>query len=230
MVVIAAADGHGDQKHARSAEGSQIAVQVAAQLLEAAARDIIDEQRNPIEIEESLKFHLPRRISWEWNCQVKAKAHLGEEGTWHSDLVLFGTTIMAAAITETFGLFFQLGDGDMVLISTQGVGELVFKPDPEMYGSFTHSLCQPNNAAHARVRCMTWNEPRLFLASTDGLRDSLQGDEERYIQVGRWLIQRINNEGWSQLLEVLPSWIEELSSRGNGDDTTIALLQWTQEE
>ena len=70
----------------------------------------------------------------------------------------------------------------------------------------------------------------MFLVSTDGLRDSLQGDEQKYIQVGRWLIQRINNEGWSQVLEGLPAWIEELSARGNGDDTTIALLQWNKEE
>ena len=230
VVVLAVADGHGDQKHFRSAEGAQLAVQVAAQLLEEAAKDLLYEQRTPSQIEDALKFHLPRRISWEWNRQVKIKIGLDNDGLWHDQLVSFGTTIMAAAVTEKFGLFVQLGDGDMLLISQDGIGELVFQPDPEMYGSFTHSLCQPNNPSHARVRCLAWNRPRLFLASTDGLRDSLQGDEERYIQVGRWLIQRIDNEGWNEVLKSLPDWLAQLSAKGNGDDTTVALLQWNKEE
>lgn len=227
IVILAAADGHGDQKHYRSDEGAKIAVEVATELLTILLLDLLkEEERRPHDIERSLRYHLPRRISWEWNRRVKERAGLGNDGDWHQDLVQFGSTIMAVAITPKFGLFIQLGDGDIMLLNADGSANLIFDADEEMYGSLTHSLCQPNIALHTQICCRSWQEPHMVLLSTDGLRDSLQGDEEAYIQVGRWLSQRLESEGWNKVIDGLPSWLEEISRRGNGDDTTLVVVQW----
>jgi serine/threonine protein phosphatase PrpC len=227
LLVVCTADGHGDKKHARSDEGSKIAVEVAAELLESAARALQSEpHRQPKEVTSSLRMHLPRRISWEWNRRIKNLAGLGDDGEWHKDLVLFGTTVMGAAITDEFGLFVQLGDGDMMLVERSGTMSLVFPPDEEMYGTATHSLCQPNNAQNAQVEFRLLREPRFLLLSTDGLRDSLQGDEEAYFGVGRWLLQRLKREGWSKVAASMPDWLSELSHRGNGDDATVGMVRW----
>ena len=124
----------------------------------------------------------------------------------------------------------QLGDGDIMLLGTDGTAQLIFEADEEMYGSVTHSLCQPNIVNHTQVVCRGWNTPHLLLLSTDGLRDSLQGDEDAYIQVGRWISQRIESEGWEQVMADLPAWLSQISERGNGDDTTLIVMQWKQED
>ncbi|MEC7987046.1 MAG: hypothetical protein VX278_17890, partial [Myxococcota bacterium] len=65
--------------------------------------------------------------------------------------------------------------------------------------------------------------------STDGIRDSLQDDEQSYINVGRWILQRLGNESWDELSQSLPAWLGELSFRGNGDDTTLGIIHWAKE-
>ncbi len=226
-VILCAADGHGDKKHAKSHEGAQIAVEIAAELLEAAIHDLGETPSlSPNQITHGLKSHLPRRLSWEWNRRVKAAAGLSGEGDWDKALVLYGTTIMAVALTREFALFLQLGDGDMMLLRENGRSELIFEPDEEMYGSLTHSLCQPNNAIHARVSCRKLKNPTLLILSTDGLRDSIQGDTAKFIGVGKWIQQWMGKDGWDGMLEGLPEWLGKVSEKGNGDDTTVGLVSW----
>ena len=188
-------------------------------------RELRQEKRSPGEMEYALRTHLPRRISWEWNRRVKES----NDGSWDPKLVLFGSTIMGAAISAELSLFVQLGDGDILFINQDDQAEMIFKADEDMFGTVTYSLCQPNNANNAKIRCRYLNAPKLLLISTDGIRDSLQDDEESYINVGRWLLQRLEKETWEDMTKTLPSWLSELSLRGNGDDTTLGIMHWKKE-
>ena len=136
---------------------------------------------------------------------------------------------MAAAFTQDLALFVQLGDGDMLMLTEDGEIEVVFEHDDELYGSLTHSLCQPNSAAYASVTCRKIDRPRLFLLSTDGLRDSLQGEMSQFERVCRWVNQRLTNEGWEQVKSDMPHWLHQLSERGNGDDATLGIVAWNME-
>ena len=96
LIILCAADGHGDSKHARSDEGAKIAVHIAARIMRQAFFDLKQDQRNYKELEQSIKEHLPRRISWEWNRAVQQST----EGHWTKKVVLFGCTLLAAAISS----------------------------------------------------------------------------------------------------------------------------------
>ena len=78
VIIMCAADGHGDSKHARSDEGAKIAVHIAGRIIRQAFYDLQHEQRNFKELEQSIREHLPRRISWEWNRAVQQS----QEGHW----------------------------------------------------------------------------------------------------------------------------------------------------
>lgn len=222
LMILCAADGHGDSKHARSDEGAKIAVRIAGKILRQAFLDLKEDQRNHKELEQSIREHLPRRISWEWNRTVQQQ----KEGTWSREVILYGCTILAAAISHDLCIFLQLGDGDMLFVNQDGHPEFIFPPQEDMYGTVTRSLCQPNVAQHTQICVRSLSQPRLFLMSTDGLRDSLQDNEENYINVGRWLLKKYQQQGFTQLANELPDWMSKISFQGNGDDTTMAFSIW----
>ena len=222
VYIMCAADGHGDKKHLHSDIGAQIAVEVAAQLLEEALRDLRQENRNIAEIEHSIKRHLPSRLVWEWNRRVRKS----DDGAWDKEVVLYGCTILGAVMSAELCIFLQLGDGDILFINQEGSPEFIFPPDEDMFGTVTYSLCQKNSASYAKVSCRQLKAPKTVLMATDGLRDSLQDDAESFVKVGKWLSRRQEEEGQSKFEHTLPEWIEKLSLHGNGDDTTIALTIW----
>jgi len=231
-IILAVADGHGDKKHLHSDKGSQFAVEVACRIMESALLAVeADTAKTPREHERILSSSLGKRISWEWNKKVNVYCGLSSYGGWQEELVQYGTTVLAAAISRRWALFFQLGDGDILLTAQDGSTEFIFGEDEDMYGTFTHSLCQPNNNIHAQVRCKRLHEPiKMLMMSTDGIRDSLEGDCDKYQQVATWLEQKIINQGWESTIGGLEAWLSELSRRGNGDDSTLALMQWIEEE
>lgn len=232
MVIVAVADGHGDPKHARSDRGADVAVEVTAALLRELGQSLIAEQadapRTPLAIQQQLKRHLPARISWEWNRRVRAHAgHPGDDGAWHVDVQLYGTTILGALFTRDLSVCIQLGDGDILVVHEHGPVESIFPPHEDIYGSITHSLCQPGAASYARVRCFAMPPSlRLAMLSTDGVRDCLGDDEAAFLSVGDWLLRRITAQGWEGALGALPPWLAELSARGNGDDVTLGIVHW----
>lgn len=230
MVIVAVADGHGDPRHARSDEGAEFAVEVAAHLLRELGQTLLEDEvlPQPLALENRLQQHLPARICWEWNRRVRTVlGHLEDSGAWHSDVQEFGTTILGALFTETLMVCVQLGDGDILVVDGQGDAANVFPPHSEIYGGITHSLCQPGAAAWARVCCRHWHpSTRLAMLSSDGVRDSLGDDEAAFLSVGDWLLRRITEQGWEAALDGLGPWLQELSRLGNGDDVTIGVVHW----
>lgn len=230
MVIVTAADGHGDPKHARSDEGARIAVEVTEALLRELGQILLreEEERSPPAIEEQLQRHLPARICWEWNRRVREHAgHTDDSGAWHPDVRLYGTTILGALFTSELSVCIQLGDGDIIVVKEHGPVETVFPPDEDVYGSVTHSLCQAGSVDYAKVRCWVPDPTiRLAMLSTDGVRDCLGDNDAAFLSVGDWLLRRITAQGWAPALDALPGWLSELSRLGNGDDVTIGVVHW----
>ena len=85
------------------------------------------------------------------------------------------------------------------------------------------------NFDHHLLPSFKINRPKLFILSTDGLRDSLQGEMSQFERVCRWVNQRLKNEGWEQVKADMPNWLTQLSERGNGDDATMGIVAWNME-
>lgn len=224
FVALAVADGHGHARHARSADGAEMACQVALTLLQELALDMQERPGSPRAWERELQFHLARRLSWAWNQAARAHAgHEDPDGAHHPDLDLYGTTVLACLRLDSVVVLLQLGDGDILLVDADGV-RCAFPPNEELYGTTTFSLAQVDAWSRAQLMVVDARSIELILLATDGLRDSFGRDPQDFLQLGPWFRGRVQDEGLDALLEALPDWLSEVSRRGAGDDTTVGLI------
>ena len=125
----------------------------------------------------------------EWQARVKQSFYKNkvdgmtdEDGNikWPSVFSLYGTTLLGMLVTDSFVFSFQIGDGDISVVTKEEVEPLV---EPEKFlGTETHSLSKPDAwrkaVASVRRREMESEEPYMYILSTDGFANSYTSDEE----------------------------------------------------
>lgn len=133
MLIVAVADGHGDKKHALSHIGSRLAVATAVELIEIALRDVIvQSHKNTFQIQKELQLQLPKRIHYEWKKRILEEISKDrtedatefvieefEEENLKEQVILYGTTLLAVGIFQGHMLCFQLGDGDIFILTNR---------------------------------------------------------------------------------------------------------------
>lgn len=217
-VFCGVADGHGDKKHAMSHIGSKLALEVAHPILFDALRSL----SQPISPRDwtTIQSNIEKRIRWEWNCECKR--YMGEQsptGEWTQELLNFGTTLLATCQSEHGTLFFQLGDGDIAIMNDAEEVQFIFEEDDDVTGTITHSLCRPFEENISK--CTLLHLPpsiRMVLLSSDGIRDCLQGDRNRFSTILPWLNSKRNDD-----TETLNKWLYSISNNGNGDDISLSI-------
>ncbi len=242
-LALAVADGHGSAKCFRSHVGSRLAVEgavaVAALLLAdaGAASDVPD----PGAIE-GVAAALVQR--WQGAVQAHLLAHpfsaaelerlAGEGGAGAADavagnpLLAYGATLSTVWIGESFLLYLQLGDGDILAVSDTGdVGRPV-PGDERLFAGQTTSLCAPEAWRDFRVGFQTLapggeGAPALVLLATDGYANAFREDAG-FLQVGADLERLVRAQGLEAVVEGLETWLAEASECGSGDDVSVGLL------
>ncbi|MFD7909890.1 PP2C family serine/threonine-protein phosphatase [Streptomyces sp. NPDC059752] len=231
-LIMAVADGHGSAVHARSHFGSRFAVDLFVQQARqfAALAEPRGEQRPPslAWLMNYAQYTLPRQLVSAW--QEKALGHWernsthGEPGPSPTDkLVLYGSTLVGAVLTPRVFAAWQLGDGELTVVTDDGQVTVPLAPDEADLGDETESLCSPQ--AWLRVRTH-WapvtapaRAPRLVSLSTDGLSKSFASDSG-FRQFMAGLDERLSAEGPECVRAVLPQWLAK-ASQHSGDDTTL---------
>ena len=137
----------------------------------------------------------------------------------------YGATLLAALLTDTFGLFLQLGDGDMLALTGDGIVERIVEHDPAHIANETKSLCGGNPLADFRTSFQVWagRPPRLIMLSTDGYSNAFRephGFEQVAGDMGRILAEP---EGELSLRRHLRGWLQGASGF-SGDDVTAGLV------
>jgi hypothetical protein len=239
---MAVADGHGSAKCFRSEVGARLAVKAAATLLprfveanrDAAASTVkaLAERQLPIglvqewqqEVDKALRdtpFTEEELASLQATAGIKALASVSE-----NKRLAFGATLLVVTITADYVLYLQLGDGDMLTVSEQGVVASPLPMDPALMANETHSLCMAD--AHLRFRChvqfLQHTGPALITASTDGYSNSFASVED-FHKVGTDLLNLLKTSGANYLQDNLPNWLNESSAPpGSGDDVSLGVL------
>lgn len=229
--VIAVADGHGYEAHFRSAVGAEVATEIAIELLSKA----ISELRDAVVTQERLAAVVGPALVERWTAAVLD--HAGEYpftgaeqplqlGGSDSDIVrAYGSTVIAMVATGDVLGVLQLGDGDAVVVRADGE---IFQPlptDPDLDGTRTTSLCQPDPLRS--LRCVsvdgTTDPIALGFVSTDGFGGPRVDAAGWWKQVGAELLEHAREQGFDWIASKLPQWLEEPAQYG-GDDTTLAVL------
>lgn len=229
-VVLTASDGHGSARYSRSHIGAALAVQTAARLVDEFLHSQADVDNLSL-IKHATEEWLPRALVRNWSEAVGE--HLNSEplspdepASQDADpSIAYGATLLVTAVTETFALYLQLGDGEILSVSESGEVVRPLKKDERLFGNETTSLCAPEAWRDFRVNFqpLTQSPPALILASTDGYPNSFR-DESGFMKVGSDLLSMIREDGLASVNDHLAGWLRDSTQAGSGDDVTLGIL------
>jgi serine/threonine protein phosphatase PrpC len=231
--VLAVADGHGSERYVRSDVGSKIATQVMVELgcafAEPASGDTL------VSLKSIAEDVIPRKLAREWRDRVdehlrtkplsedeQKRAGIDPYVDDEDAVVVYGTTLLGAVITEQVLVCWQLGDGDILLMSHGGEVTTPLAPSQPEIGVDTESLVE--RGAWRQVRTywspVEGDSTELVVLSTDGLKNSFTSDED-FHAFGSGMLERLREHGSEQTRSRLPAWLDHATSY-SGDDVTVA--------
>jgi Protein phosphatase 2C len=232
-LVVAVGDGHGNQRHFRSARGSQLAVDIGCDAAARFATGLVQESTAD-QIEEHARVDLVPDIVSRWREAVLSDLAVapfsGPEqavrAPGDTELIAYGSTLLLALVWRHWIVLAQIGDGDVVAIRPDGGALRPVPDDPALDGHQTTSLCGLRPEDDFRVRAIDMREVPLLglLIATDGYGNA-QAADPWADAVSADLAKMIGkHEPW-WFAEQLPTWASVCASAdGSGDDTTVALL------
>lgn len=245
-LIVSVSDGHGSNKCFRSDRGSRFAVHLAGTLLSetlneaySGARDARDLKR----FENEARSYLPGELIKRWRAMVAADlqreplqeaefARLIEKDGVRARAVVednpylaYGATLLAVALTASFALYMQLGDGEILNVSDAGEVTTPLPDDARLLANETTSLCLEKAAEDFRfaVQPLIDPPPAMILLTTDGYANSFS-TTAGFHQVGGDLLTMMRNDGFDAVNRNVKGWLEEATQAGSGDDCTLALL------
>ena len=233
-IVVAVADGHGHDRHFRSAAGSRLAVAVACAVVEELTAGAGERPWRP-ERAAALRDRLPEAIVARWRESVAldiaanpyTAAELAAlEQAGDSPDIPYGSTLLVALIADGWLVCAQIGDGDLLAVRPDGGAWSPVSGDDLLDGYRTTSLCQPTAVSAFRAAAHDLGTTPLLalLLGTDGYGNA-QAEEPWQPVVARDIAELAarHDHGW--FAGQLPAWAERCASAaGSADDTTIALL------
>ncbi|HLI85481.1 MAG TPA: PP2C family serine/threonine-protein phosphatase [Bryobacteraceae bacterium] len=228
-VLLAVADGHGSAKCFRSDHGSRFAIDTAMELM--AAPGGLDPEGLPQELvrrwRRSVAKHLAEKpIAASTLKQLERKLGKDARRAVENDPALaYGSTLVAAMVSDRAVWYLQLGDGDILTVSEDGKVGRPWERGEARIGDETASLATRDAAREVRMRVTSaWEAlPALVLLATDGYANSFREDGG-FLAVGADLLRMIHTQGIAPVDENLEGWLREASELGSGDDITVGLL------
>jgi hypothetical protein len=242
--IAIVADGHGGDKYFRSRFGSQLAVEAAYEVIDRFIEQTgktnkgffnEDAKKAQEKMAENLQ-RLERDLVSLWREKVlqhikdnpwnesenafcsKNKITIAENDKYQL-VSIYGTTLLAAAVTETFWFVLQIGDGACVVIHETGKPEIAVSDDEEQGFGITKSLCNKDvlenfrhNFGFERILGLT--------VATDGVADSFPLEKYFEFTVSELLKKFVDDH--EKTKKELESSLSQLSEQGSGDDVSIA--------
>ena len=226
-IVAAVSDGHGSRKCFRAHTGSRFAVDVV--------RDICEKVTNFGTLKDVRGFSetLPIKIVENWKARVDndlksypfSNAELQYDECKKNPYLAYGCTLLGSYITSHYGIFFQIGDGDIFASATDGTTKRLVADDNRFIGEETTSLCLPDAENDFRISVVDFsiNNLDIIILATDGLSKSYAKDADLF----QWttdIRSMIQEKGSEAIDENLSTWLEEVSNEGSADDISMAVI------
>lgn len=228
FAVAAVSDGHGSEKHFRSASGSEMATRVAIRSIcdfyeRNAGFDRIFTER----CEESAR-RIAANIICGWNSEIAAHLNLlplnasekqiSEKYGGLSSEIMYGATLIVGVVTQRLCFGLQIGDGSFCAQTADGNMISPMPEDAKLVGNLTTSLCDSDAIGNFRHFCSDGSFSGIMLSS-DGLINSFRNEED-FLKFGRRVLDSVDNGTASGLGEHL----KNRSRMGSRDDISIAAI------
>jgi serine/threonine protein phosphatase PrpC len=241
-IILSISDGHGSNKCFRSDRGSRFAVAIGAALL----LELLNDKRSDddaAKIEAEIKKTLPHTFARRWSEAVfddlerepfsqeeferleeKNGVDARQAVEVHSSLA-YGATTLTVALTPSYVIYLQLGDGEILTVSETGEVSRPLPEDARLLANETTSLCASTAAQDFRFAYKGLNDhsPALILMTTDGYANSFT-DEAGFLKVGSDILEMLRTEGFDAVNRSVKGWLEEATRMGSGDDCTLGII------
>jgi serine/threonine protein phosphatase PrpC len=266
--VLAISDGHGSERCTRSHIGSKIATEVAVDLLGKFCQSIHTrgielkdpkDSASPAVLQNSIKLGIRRElvpaIIQAWSRRVLEdlqKNPIEFELSPEEKFLPYGATLIAVALSKNFGVFLQLGDGDILVVEEDNTVVHLFQEEGAKIGDETNSLCQKDPAKLFQTEYQVYSPklnsiqgsdpecvevqastpknvpqkkfaPKTILVSTDGYSNAFSSDESFRKSASDFSQMLSTEQGQAEVQRSLETWLREYSSF-SGDDVTLGLL------
>jgi serine/threonine protein phosphatase PrpC len=241
-LIVAVADGHGSAKCFRSHTGAKFAVTAAIEGLQW----YLNEQPNYLPFlafREKAEQCLTVDLFFRWEEMVGTHIHENpftpeeleelenkvdpeaRQEVENNPNLAYGATMLAVLLARSYGIYLQLGDGDILAVSDDGQVIRPLPGDERLVGNETTSLCRREPIRDFRIKVEDFSGPRpaLVLLATDGYANSFVSEED-FLKVAPDFLGLIRQEGVDQVRDNLEAWLTETSRLGSGDDITLGLI------
>lgn len=227
-------DGHGGDKHFRSAIGAETAVEIC----EHAFRSVVKEYARVRSIDKARDIfgNLRSYIVSEWRAAVNkhfervpftveelAALPLNEQSrVTDNPVITYGSTCLFAFVCGKFLYIMQLGDGDIRVLKNGKFMSPIPHDDKLCFGATT-SLCDENAISNIRYAVMPIDGVRYCWLSSDGVKNSFCDEKSftAFISAARKeYLLRTRVELITELKDYLP----KLSKQGSCDDMSVACV------
>jgi hypothetical protein len=239
-MVLAVSDGHGSARYSRSHIGARLAVETATQVISNFLANQLP-VKNASLTKRTAEDWLPKAVARAWHDAVAehqqsdpiappevdalAGKNTADRHSTADSSLAYGATIIAAAVTQSFVLYLQLGDGEILTVSEQGEVSQPLPRDDRLFANETTSLCAEDAWRDFRVsyRSNSDQPPALILLATDGYPNSFR-HQSGFLKVGSDILEMIRQDGLDQVKNSLDQWLSDSTQAGSGDDVTLGIL------
>lgn len=241
-LIVSLSDGHGSTKAFRSDTGAELAVRAA----QTACRSFLTSETEPLHpssVKRWAEESLPRDIVRRWTDDVAddlaarpiTKAELDQlrhkEGAEKqrqlalNPILAYGATSLTAVFTESFILYLQLGDGDILAVSETGEVSRPLPKDERLIANETTSLSSEKawRDFRAQLQVVSASPPALIVVSSDGYGNSFRDDTD-FLKVGPDILEALRSEGLDKVNAKLGDWLTDASKTGSGDDISVGII------
>ena len=250
-IVMSVADGHGSDIHFRSKIGSQIAVKTAVETLFELFHNQPIELNNVSQVKDIIRYSVPRLLVHNWMDRVQSHMQKNPFSNNEINLILkkkgphilekiinnpkiaYGSTLLAAVVTKNYFIFFQLGDGNILIVDNDKNVRNMFpnknsdSDDKLSIESIIHteSLCMDDSWLEFKTGIFDFQalKPKLILLSTDGYCNSFN-NESGFLKIGLDYLALLEEFGYSYLSDNLYDILSQTSREGSGDDITLGFI------
>ncbi len=242
VLLMAIADGHGSTRSFRSDRGSALAAECALREMGRFIQRVGPDA--PLSrVRHQARARWPKNLIAAWKKAVRDDVATfpfspldfaafpepppvikpGEEWPASAYLV-YGATLLTVAITRTYILYSQLGDGDILTVNSEGRVARPLPKQHEFQANQTISLCSgyADREFQIKVASLRGGMPAMIMMSTDGYANCF-GDDEGFYRVGADFLSYLREHGTGFVGEKLEEWLHESSQDGSGDDITVGL-------
>ena len=239
--VVAVSDGHGGVKYVRSGIGAEFAVSGACKAA-ALNSNLTNEMRGAYI--DQIASHIKTRILDAWFKDVdnftmnypfldEELCALSENA--RNDLIAnprkaYGCTLLWVVAYEDMLVTFQLGDGNIILLYEDGRVESTNDLSVHEPGEETESLCMvssPHEIKHQVYRSDEKGEglPVLVAISSDGLYKSYELDED-FLKIPKICFDTLRESNFNRekVESIIKDFLQVVTDKGAGDDTTLGIL------